>query len=101
MPVNWSEEGHSPVTQPPLPPPVIVVAPAKSVGISLLLTFFFGPLGMLYSTVPGALIMLVVSVVVGFVTFGFGLLVTHPICMIWGAVSAHRFNQRMLAASRV
>ena len=37
---------------------VVTIAHPKSVGVALLLTLFFGPLGMLYSTVSGALIML-------------------------------------------
>lgn len=37
--------------------PGLVAAP-KSMGVALLLTFFFGPLGMLYSTVGGALVMI-------------------------------------------
>ncbi len=35
----------------------VITVPVKSVGISLLLTFFLGPLGMLYSTIWGGIIM--------------------------------------------
>lgn len=72
----------------------IVVKTKKSVLVSLILTFFFGPLGMLYSTVGGAIIMLIVSAVVGFITMGFGLFFTWPICMIWGAIAAARGNKQ-------
>jgi hypothetical protein len=64
----------------------------KSVVLSLVLTFFLGPFGMLYSTVPGALIMLVLYVALGIVTFGWAIAVLHPIAMIWGAVAADRAN---------
>ena len=60
----------------------------KSMAVAFLLTFFFGPLGMLYSTVAGALIMLVVSVVLGFLTAGLSLFVTWPICIIWAMMAA-------------
>jgi hypothetical protein len=77
-------------------PQPIIIANTKSVGLSILLTFFLGPFGMLYSTIPGAIIMLVISTVVFVFTFGHGLFITHPICMIWGAWATHRYNQRLL-----
>jgi hypothetical protein len=77
-----------------------VVSPAKSVGISLILTILFGPLGMLYSTVAGGLIMMVVSLFVAFFTCGFGLLITYPLCIIWGAAAASSYNQKLLQGQR-
>ncbi|SFD38851.1 hypothetical protein SAMN05428981_101171 [Bacillus sp. OV194] len=74
----------------------VVVASTKSVGLSLVLTFLFGSLGMFYSTITGAIIMLIIEGVVGVLTLGFGLLITHPICMIWGAFAAHNYNKRLL-----
>jgi len=65
----------------------------KSVVLSLVLTFFLGPFGMLYSTMPGALIMLVLYVVLGIITFGWAIAALHPIAMIWGAVAADRANR--------
>jgi hypothetical protein len=65
----------------------------KSVVLSLVLTFFFGPFGMLYSTVPGALVMMVLYVAIGIPTLGWGLTVLHPIAMIWGAIAADRANR--------
>ena len=76
---------------------VQVVTSTKSVGISILLTVLFGPLGMLYSTIPGALVMIVLSAIVGLVTVGFGLLLTWPICVIWGAMAVNSFNTKLLA----
>ncbi|KML07860.1 hypothetical protein [Rossellomorea marisflavi] len=73
----------------------VIAVPRKSVGLSLVLTFFFGSLGMLYSTVAGALIMIAIEFVVGFLTFGIGLFFTHIVCMIWGAVAASNYNNRV------
>ena len=42
-------------------PQRVIVTPVKSMGISILLTVLFGPLGMLYSTVWGAVIMILLS----------------------------------------
>jgi hypothetical protein len=75
---------------------VIAVSP-KSVGIAIILTVLFGPLGMFYSTVTGAIIMIVVSLVVGIFTVGFGLLLTWPMCIIWGAIAASAHNKKLMA----
>ena len=78
-------------------PQTVITVPVKSVGVSLLLTFFFGPLGMFYSTVVGGIIMLVVSGVVFLATFGLGVFITWPICMIWGALAASAYNNKLRA----
>lgn len=78
---------------------VVVVQQPKSVGISLLLTFFFGPFGMLYSTVTGFVVMFLVNLVVLPLTVGFGVLLTWPACMIWGAIAASNHNSRIAAAT--
>ena len=64
----------------------------KSVLLSLVLTFFFGPFGMLYSTVVGAVVMLVLYVALGIPTLGWAIAGLHPIAMVWGAWAAHRAN---------
>jgi hypothetical protein len=65
----------------------------KSVGAALVLTFFFGPFGLFYVTVKGAVIMILLSVVVALVTVGFGLFLLWPIVMVWAAVAASRMHQ--------
>jgi len=75
----------------------IIVTSTKSIAISLILTFLFGALGMLYSTIWGAIIMIVVSIVVATVTLGMGLFLVWPICMIWGALAAASYNKNLLA----
>ena len=69
------------------------MANRKSVVLSLVLTFLLGPFGMLYSTVAGALIKLVLYVVLGILTFGWALAALHPIAMIWGAIAADCANR--------
>ncbi len=75
----------------------IIVTPAKSVGISLILTILFGPLGMLYSTVRGGISMLILSFLVGLFTLGAGFIVTWPICIIWGAMAVSSSNKKNFA----
>ncbi|MDO5615709.1 MAG: hypothetical protein Q4G16_05940 [Cruoricaptor ignavus] len=76
---------------------IIIIKDKKSVGLSLLLTFFFGPLGMLYSTVTGAIVMFFISAAIGFITLGFGFFLTWPICMIWGAIAASNHNSKIIS----
>jgi hypothetical protein len=76
----------------------IIITPTKSVGVSLLLTFFFGPLGLLYSTISGAIVMFIICFLVGIVTFGIGCLITWPICMIWGVTASNAYNKKIVAA---
>lgn len=77
------------------PRPVIVLQP-KSVLLALLLSFLFGPLGMLYSTVIGALVMVVLTAVVSFLTLGIGYLLLLPVCMVWAAVAAAGSNTAVI-----
>ncbi|ULH15014.1 hypothetical protein MF271_13750 [Deinococcus sp. KNUC1210] len=76
--------------------PRIVVVGNKSVILALILTFFFGPLGMLYSTILGGIIMLVVVLVIGIPTAGIGLFFLWPIQMIWAGVAASNYNRAQL-----
>ncbi len=78
----------------------IITVPTKSIGLSILLTFLFGPLGMLYSTIVGGIIMFIVSIIVFILTLGFGILITWPICVIWGAIAVDIYNKKLLSGTR-
>ena len=69
------------------------MAQRKSIVLALVLTFFFGPFGMLYSTVTGAIVMLVLYLALGIPTLGWALAGLHPIAMIWAAWAADRSNR--------
>jgi hypothetical protein len=75
---------------------VVAVAP-KSMALTIILSVLFGPLGMLYATVPGAIIMFFINLIAAIFTAGFGLLVTWPITVIWAAVATNRYNQQLLS----
>jgi hypothetical protein len=74
---------------------VIHVGSHKSVVGAVLLGFFLGPLGMLYATVVGALVMLIVNILVAIATLGLGLLITLPICALWAGLAASSHNSRL------
>lgn len=87
---------------PPGTAPVVVLKEQKSVALAIVLAFFFGPLGMFYGTVTGALVMLSVNLalfLLGFVTFGltwFLFFFTWVGGIIWAAVEANSSNQRLV-----
>lgn len=100
--ISLAESGESRALTPPATPTQgtviqqqIVVGSDKSVFGAFLLGLFFGPLGMLYSTVPGAFFMFVVALFVGAATLGLGLLFVWPICAIWAAISASGHNSKL------
>lgn len=72
----------------------------KSSGISLALTLFFGPFGLFYSGVIWGLAMTVITIIVSFVTFGFGLLLMWPINLFlsWWLVKTYndKIDNRVL-----
>ena len=74
----------------------IILMPQKSMGVTILLTILFGPLGMFYSTIIGGIVMLILSIIIGIVTLGFGILVTWPICIIWAAIATNNHNNKLL-----
>ena len=80
-------------------PQTIIVKSTKNVGLAAGLALFFGPLGMCYSTLKGALVMFIVNVVVGFLTLGMGCLLTLPICAIWAYIAAKKYNEELLAGA--
>ena len=67
----------------------------KSMVASILLSLIFGPLGLLYASVTGGIVMLLVSIVVAIFTLGFGLLITFPICIIWAVVATNTYNENV------
>lgn len=65
--------------------------------LGLILTFLFGPIGMLYSTVIGALVMMVIGGGLVALTGGLALIIVWPIMMFWtwSAIAGH--NKRLQA----
>ncbi|WP_294160218.1 hypothetical protein [uncultured Selenomonas sp.] len=68
-------------------------------GVAILLTVLFGPLGLLYSTVKGGIIMIVVAFVVGFLTLGFGALITWPVAIVWSYIATKKYNEQLYSGS--
>lgn len=78
-------------------PQVVIAKSPKSVGLSLILTIVFGPLGMLYANVVHGIIMIVLAAIIGVVTFGLGALITWPVSVIWGFLDVKSYNKKLMA----
>lgn len=102
-PITGTPKTETPKTETPnttandKKPHVVIVQSLKSMGFGLFLTLIFGPLGMLYSSILGAVIMFVISAVIGFLTLGLGLIVVWPICLAWTYAAIKKHNKSLIA----
>lgn len=72
---------------------VIIVDRQKSLGLAFLLAFFFGPLGLLYASVTGGIVMLILGVIIALITFGVGLIFVWIGSVIWAVVAVNNANK--------
>ena len=79
---------------------IVVSKSTKSPGIAVILSLLFGSLGMFYSTILGAVLMIVVEIIIGVITLGVGLIVTHIVCAIWAGIAAWLYNKKLMAEVR-
>jgi len=77
-------------------PNTTILVSSKSMVLALVLSFFFGPLGMLYATVSGGIIMFLFSIPVVLFTGGLGLVLTLPLGMVWSAIAVNSYNNKLL-----
>jgi hypothetical protein len=74
----------------------VVLVKQKSLFVAFLLTFLFGPFGIFYVSVAGAIIWILVSIVLSLLTAGGFGLVAWIVSMIWGVVAASNYNKRIV-----
>lgn len=75
---------------------ITISVPQKSVPLAIILTIIFGPLGLLYSSILGAIVMLVVTLIISIFIFGSGFLFTWPVCVIWAYFSVKKHNSQII-----
>ncbi len=73
---------------------IVVAGNKKSVGMAFLLALLFGPLGLLYASVQGAIVMFFVGLFVGIITLGFGLPLAWIGSVIWAVMAAEKTNKK-------
>lgn len=72
---------------------VVVVGTQKSVGTAFLLAFLFGPLGLLYASVVGGIIMFFASIILFFLIPVVGGILAWIGCIIWAVTAAQNSNE--------
>ncbi len=87
---------HQNTTAIPLQQNVVVMGKAKSVGVAFLLAFLFGPLGLLYATVIGGIVMFFVTLVLFFLLPIVGIVLCWIGCIICAIVAADQANKSMV-----
>lgn len=73
---------------------ILIQGQSKSVGLGVLLALFFGPIGLLYSSIMGGLFMMVVGCILFFLIPIIGIIITDIICIIWAIVAIGNHNNR-------
>lgn len=74
----------------------MLVNSMKSTATAVILTFFFGPLGLFYVSTGAAAVLTIISVV----TLGIGLIITWPIAIILSITGVNKHNAMVLAGMR-
>ena len=75
------------------------ILPFKSVAIALVFTVLLGPLGLLYASMRGGIVMLLVGLVVISSKLLFPIILLWVICCIWAVKSVENYNQRIFKMS--
>lgn len=70
--------------------------PTKNMRTALVLNVIFGPLGMIYSTITGAVIMSILSLITIIFAFGIWIIIVWTIQFIWTAIAVNMYNKRIL-----
>lgn len=71
--------------------------PYKNLAAALLFSVFFGPVGLLYASVRGGIIMLLVAFVVFSSRFPIPVIIMWVSCCIWSVMATNYYNNKLMA----
>lgn len=74
---------------------------SKSVTLALVLTLFFGPLGLFYVRAWGAVALVTLAVVAVVPTMGFVLVFVWPASIVWAAFAASKQHHDIVAGTEM
>ena len=74
---------------------VIILGKQKSVGVAFLLSFLFGPLGLLYASILGGIVMFILGIALFFLLPIVGGIIAWIASIIWAIVAAKQANAKM------
>lgn len=70
--------------------------PLKSIAITLLFAVFLGPVGLLYASLTGGIIMIILGFIVVSVKYIVPIVLVWLISCIWSVAAANRYNNKIL-----
>ena len=77
--------------------PEIVHLPFKSVAAALMFSVFLGPIGLLYASLWGGLLMILIGIVVISSQFIFTMILLWLICCIWSVSAVESYNKKIFS----
>ena len=80
---------------------IVVVNSSKSTGVAFLLSFFFGPLGLLYASIVGGIVMFFVTAILFFLIPVVGAILGWIICIIWAMIAVQATNSKAHSVTSV
>lgn len=72
------------------------ILPFKSIALTLLFTVILGPVGLLYATLLGGVIMIVVGFFIVCTKLMIPIILVWLISCIWGVAAANNYNKKIL-----
>lgn len=72
------------------------ILPFKSTAIALLFSAFLGPVGLLYSTVWGGVIMIILGLIVVSHQFLIPIILVWLISCVWAVIAVDRYNKKIM-----
>jgi membrane protein implicated in regulation of membrane protease activity len=72
--------------------------PFKSLAAALLFSVFLGPVGLLYASTIGGVVMIIIGCVVASSLLWVPILIVWLISCVWSVVAVNRYNQRRCEA---
>lgn len=73
--------------------------PLKNVALALIFAVLLGPVGLLYSTLWGGIIMIMVGFVVVCAKFIVPVILVWLLCCIWSVAATNRYNKKIICTS--
>ena len=71
------------------------VLPLKNLAGALLFTVFLGPIGLLYASTFGGIVMLLITFIVACTKFFIPIFFCWVICCVWGVLAVNRYNKKL------
>ena len=74
----------------------IVTLPLKHLAGALLFTVFLGPVGLLYATELGGIVMIVIGLVMATSKMVLPVFLVWIVCCVWSVMAVNRYNKKLV-----